>query len=61
MKRERAPSGVASKTPIALRMLPDELERVRAMATRENRPMANMCRVLVLRAMTQAEQATRSA
>lgn len=57
MKRERAPNGVSSNAPIALRMLPKELERVRALAARENRPVANMCRVLVLHAMTQVEQA----
>lgn len=56
MNKARAPNGVLTNKPIALRMLPEEIAKVSAMAARENRPMANMCRVLVLKAIAQLEQ-----
>lgn len=47
--RKRVPNGAISARPIALRLLPDELERVKEKADREQRSMASVCRLAVLR------------
>lgn len=47
--RKRVPNGVNSSRPIALRLTPAELERVKAWAEREHRSMASVCRLAVLR------------
>lgn len=57
MPRHRAPHGVVTAKPIALRLMPDELQQLKTLAQTEKRPLANMTRLLVLRAMEQAEQA----
>jgi hypothetical protein len=48
-RRKRVPNGAISERPIALRLLPDELERVKEKADREQRSMASVCRLAVLR------------
>lgn len=47
--RKRVPNGVVSARPIALRLQPDELKRVKEKADREQRSMASVCRLAVLR------------
>ena len=47
--RKRVPNGVNSSRPIALRLTPAELERVKERAEREHRSMASVCRLAVLR------------
>lgn len=47
--RRRVPNGVIRARPIALRLHPDELERVKEKADREQRSMASVCRLAVLR------------
>lgn len=47
--RKRVPNGVNSSRPIALRLTPAELERVKERAEREQRSMASICRMAVLR------------
>lgn len=51
MTRKRAPTGTVSARPIALRLLPDELARVKKVADREQRSMASVCRLAVLRGL----------
>lgn len=46
---KRVPNGVNSSRPIALRLTPAELERVKERAEREQRSMASVCRLAVLR------------
>jgi hypothetical protein len=48
-RRTRAPNGAISERPIALRLLPDELARVKEKADREQRSMASVYRLAVLR------------
>lgn len=48
MPRKRAPHGVVTERPIALRLLPDELKQVQELAAAEKRPVANMCRLIVM-------------
>ncbi|WP_291120906.1 hypothetical protein [Hydrogenophaga sp.] len=43
------PNGVNSARPIALRLTTAELERVKERADREQRSMASVCRLAVLR------------
>lgn len=47
--RKRVPNGVNSSRPIALRLTPAELAHVKAWAEREQRSMASVCRLAVLR------------
>lgn len=46
---QRVPNGVDRARPIALRLMPAELERVKEKAAREQRSMASVCRLAVLR------------
>lgn len=48
MARPRSPNGVVSERPIALRLMPDELKQVQELAAAEKRPVANMCRLIVM-------------
>lgn len=48
MPRKRAPHGVVTERPIALRLMPDELKQVQELAAAEKRPVANMCRLIVM-------------
>lgn len=56
MPRKRAPQGVVTAQPIALRLLPSELDEVKQLAAREQRPLANLCRLIVVRAMEQYQK-----
>lgn len=53
MSRQRAPAGVVTDKPIALRLLPDERKDVEALAAQQKRPLANMSRILVLMGIEQ--------
>lgn len=52
MPRKRAPHGVVTTKPIALRLLPQELIDFKELAEKEERPLANMARLIVIRAMS---------
>lgn len=52
---KRVPNGVNSARPIALRLTPAELERVKEKAEREQRSMASVCRRAVLRELGLSE------
>jgi hypothetical protein len=54
--RKRVPNGVNSSRPIALRLTPAELERVKERAEREQRSMASVCRLAVLRELGMNDQ-----
>ncbi len=56
-RRKRVPNGVISARPIALRLRPDELQRVKEVADREQRSMASVCRLAVLRGLLGGEAA----
>lgn len=59
MTQKRTPNGAVSSRPIALRLMPEELAKVKALAAQEDRSMANVCRRLVLASLTkQPEQPT---
>jgi len=49
--KQRAPTGVLSRSPIALRLFPDELVVVKAGARKEHRTDAGFARLLVLYAL----------
>ena len=49
--RKRAPHGVEAATPIALRLMPQELIDFKALAEKEERPLANMARLIVVRSL----------
>ena len=51
MERKRAPHGVVTNKPIGLRLLPQELTDFKALCVRENRPLANMARLIVVRSL----------
>lgn len=53
----RVPNGVNSSRPIALRLTPAELARVKEKAEREQRSMASVCRLAVLRELGLSEEA----
>ena len=52
----RGPSKIFKDRPIALRLLPDEIERIKEIAHREQRSMANVCRLIVLRGLADYKQ-----
>jgi len=56
IRRYRAPNGVVSSKPIALRLTADERERVDCYAAREHRSMASFARLLFLASLTSYEQ-----
>lgn len=51
MPRKRAPDGVVTTSPVALRLMPDELNEIKLLAEKEQRPLSNLCRLLVLRSL----------
>lgn len=53
--RKRVPNGVESARPIALRLKHSELELVKKVAQEENRSMASVCRLAVLRGLDKGE------
>lgn len=52
----RAPNGVVSTKPIALRLEPSELERMKKLAAREQRSLASVARLLALRSLADCER-----
>lgn len=52
----RAPNGVVSNKPIALRLEPSELDRVKKLAAREQRSLASVARLLTLRSLADCER-----
>ncbi|MCW5669118.1 MAG: hypothetical protein KIT86_05615 [Hydrogenophaga sp.] len=54
--RKRVPNGVNSSRPIALRLTPAELQRVKERANLEQRSMASICRMAVLRELGMNDQ-----
>ena len=51
--KRRAPNGVVTARPIYIRLLPAELERMKARAATEGRSLGNMGRLLILSALSQ--------
>jgi hypothetical protein len=51
MSNKRAPNGVDSEKPIALRLMPEERELVQKIASQEDRSMASVCRRIVVSAL----------
>lgn len=47
----RAPAGTVNNKPIPVRLLPAELERIKEIAQREQRSMASVCRLALLRGL----------
>lgn len=52
----RAPDGAVSNKPIALRLLPAELAKVKQMAEREQRSLASVARLALLRGLADCER-----
>lgn len=52
----RVPNGAVSDKPIAVRLLPEELKRVKARAKREQRSMASVLRLAALRGLAECER-----
>ena len=51
MERKRAPHGVVTNKPIGLRLLPQDLTDIKALCAKEERPLANMARLIVVRSL----------
>ena len=51
MQSKRAPHGDETAKPIAIRLLPQEMNAFKAIAEKEERPLANMARLIVVRAL----------
>lgn len=49
--RKRAPNGVLSRTPVALRLLEEEKSELEALAAKESRSTAALARLLYLRGL----------
>lgn len=56
-RKKREPSGIVTTRPIAMRLMPDELEQVKKIALREQRSMASVCRLAMLRGLADYQQA----
>ena len=54
---QRVPTGTVSNKPIALRLMPEELQQIKAIARREQRSMASVCRLAMLRGLADYQQA----
>ena len=52
----RAPNGAVSDKPVAVRLHPEELERFRSRAVREQRSMASVLRLAALRGLEECER-----
>lgn len=52
----RAPNGAVSNKPIALRLLPAELDKVKQVAAREQRSLASVARLALLRGLADCER-----
>lgn len=53
---KRAPNGAISDKPIALRLLPPELSAVKTLASHEQRSMASVARLVLLRGLAEIEK-----
>lgn len=53
----RVPTGTVSAKPIALRLMPDELQQIKEISRREQRSMAAVCRLAMLRGLADYQQA----
>lgn len=51
LRKKREPSGIVTATPIAMRLMPDELQQVKEIARREQRSMSSVCRLAMLRGL----------
>jgi hypothetical protein len=51
------PTGTVSAKPIALRLMPDELQKIKEISRREQRSMAAVCRLAMLRGLADYQQA----
>ena len=56
-RKTREPSGIVNATPIAMRLMPDELQQVKEIAKREQRSMSSVCRLAMLRGLADYKQA----
>ncbi len=54
-RRKRADAGVVNNKPIGLRLKPEELQRVKEIADLEQRTMAAVCRLALLRGLANYE------
>lgn len=52
----RAPNGVVTNKPIPIRLLPAERARVEMLAVREQRSLASVCRLALLRGLADCER-----
>ena len=52
----RAPNGVVTNKPIPLRLMPDERAKVEKLAAREQRSLASVCRLALLRGLADCER-----
>ncbi|BEP43017.1 hypothetical protein [Variovorax sp. V15] len=52
----RAPNGAVSDKPVAVRLHPDELERFKSRAAREQRSMASVVRLAALRGLDECDR-----
>lgn len=50
--RSRAPRGVMSNKPVAMRLLPAEIAELEALALEQNRSMSSMARIIFLNDIT---------
>ncbi|CAD5724774.1 Uncharacterised protein [Escherichia coli] len=50
--RSRAPRGVMSNKPVAMRLLPAEIAELEALALEQNRSMSSMARIIFLNGIT---------
>lgn len=55
----RAPTGAVSAKPIALRLLPAELQKIKEISLVEQRSMASVCRLAMLRGLDEYQQSGR--
>ena len=53
----RVPTGTVSAKPIALRLMPNELQQIKEISRREQRSMAAVCRLAMLRGLADYQQA----
>lgn len=54
---QRVPTGTVSAKPIALRLMPEELQQIKEISRREQRSMASVCRLAMLRGLADYKQA----
>ncbi|WP_143098211.1 hypothetical protein [Variovorax sp. OK605] len=52
----RAPNGTVSDRPVAVRLHPEELERFKSLAAREQRSMASVLRLAALRGLEECDR-----